>query len=164
MLEAAELAPSALVEVGDVGWQRIFHGPFDAGIAEFLRVEIGGIGGQVGHREVARVGRQECRRSAGAVRVEPIPDNQEGAADLAPEVPQGLNHRLAGNAAPEVPGIELSGRGDRDDAGDLAPLAQAFQHRGHPASRPGGAGPGSEAVPGFVEEDDPTPRAASRLF
>ena len=69
MGKAAELAPSTLVEVGDIGWQRMFHGPFDAGIAEFLRVEIGGIGGQVGHREVAWVGGQEGRRSAGAVRM-----------------------------------------------------------------------------------------------
>jgi hypothetical protein len=38
VLAAAELAPSAPVEVGDIEWQRILHGAFDAGVAELLGV------------------------------------------------------------------------------------------------------------------------------
>ena len=181
VLEAAELAPSAPVEVGDIEWQRILHGPFDTGVAELLGIEIGGIGGQVGHGEVARVGRQEGRRPAGAVRIEPIPDDQEGAADLAPEVPQGLDDKLAGDATPEMSGIPSPCGRDRDDAGDLAPLAQARQDRGQPAPplrrlpatlaslepwrlRPGGARPGAEAMAGLVEKEDGAPLAAGLLF
>ena len=105
VLEAAELAPSAPVEVGDIEWQRILHGAFDAGVAELLGVEIRGIGRQIGHGEVARVGGQEGGGPAGAVRIEPIPDNQEGVADLAPEVPQGLDDKRARDAAAEMSDI-----------------------------------------------------------
>jgi hypothetical protein len=164
MLEAAELAPSAPVEVGDIGWQRVLQGAFDAGIAELLGIEIRGIGRQVGHREVARVGGQEGRHPAGAVGIEPVPDDQKGTADLAPEVPQGLDDQFAGDAAAEVSGIKLPRRGDRDDAGDLAALAQPLQHRGQPAPRPGGAGPGAEAMAGLVEKEDGAALAAGLLF
>ena len=60
------------------------------------------MGGQVGHREVASVGCEEGGGPAGAVGVEPVPDDQERPADLAAEVSQGLDHRAACDAAPEV--------------------------------------------------------------
>jgi hypothetical protein len=164
VLEAAELAPSAPVEVGDIEWQRILHGLFDTGVAELLGIEIRGIGRQVGHGEVARVGRQEGCRPAGAVRIEPIPDDQEGVADLAPEVPQGLDDKLARDATPKMSGIQSPCGRDRDDAGDLAPLAQARQDRGQPAPCPGGARPGAEAMAGLVEKEDGAALAARLLF
>jgi hypothetical protein len=61
-------------------------------------------------------------------------------------------------------GIQSPCRGDRDDAGDLAPLAQARQDRGHPAPGPGGARPGAEAMAGLVEEEEGAPLAAGLLF
>ena len=60
------------------------------------------MGGQVGHREVASVGCEEGGGPAGAVGVEPVPDDQERPADLAAEVSQGSDHRAACDAAPEV--------------------------------------------------------------
>jgi hypothetical protein len=164
VLEAAELAASTPMEVGDIGWWRVLHGAFDAGIAELLGIEVGGIGRQIGHREVARVGGQEGGGSAGAMRIEPIPDDQKGAADLAPEVPQGLDDQLARDGTPEMSGIQSSCGRDRDDAGDLASLAQPPQNRGHPAPRPGGARSGAEAMAGLVEEEDGAPLAAGLLF
>jgi hypothetical protein len=163
-LEAAELAPRTLVEVGDIGWQRVLHGAFDAGVAELLGIEVGGVGRQIGHREVARVGGQEGRRPAGAVRIEPVPDNQKGVADLAPEVPQGLGDKRARDAAAEMSGIQAPCGRDRDDAGDLASLAQARQDRGQPAPPPGGARPGAKAMAGLVEKEDGAALAAGLLF
>jgi hypothetical protein len=98
------------------------------------------------------------------VRIEPVPDNQEGVADLAPEVPQGLDDKRARDAAAEMSGIQAPCGRDRDDAGDLAPLAQARQGRGQPAPCPGGARPGAEAMAGLVEKEDGAPLAAGLLF
>src|SRR3712207_9345765 len=53
MLEAAELAPGEAMQVGDGTGQGVLHGALDAGIAGLLGVELGGVGRQVGHREVA---------------------------------------------------------------------------------------------------------------
>jgi hypothetical protein len=164
MLETAELAPGALVEVGDIGWQRILHGAFDAGIAGFLGIKVWGIGRQIGHGKVLRVGGEEGGGSAGAVRIEPIPDDQKGAADLAPKVPPSVDDKLAGDATAEMAGIQSPCGRDGDDAGDLASLAQPLQHWGHPAPRPGGARPGAEAMTGLVEEEDGAPFAAGLLF
>ena len=164
VLEAAELAPSAPVEVGDIEWQRILHGAFDAGVAELLGVEIRGIGRQIGHGEVARVGGQEGGGPAGAVRIEPVPDHQERPAEFAPEVPQGLDDKRARDAAAEMSGIQAPCGRDRDDAGDLASLAQARQDRGQPTPCPGGARLGAEAMAGLVEKEDGAPLAAGLLF
>src|SRR3712207_8016720 len=54
MLEAAELAPGEAMQVGDGTGQGVLHGALDAGIAGLLGVELGGVGRQVGHREVDR--------------------------------------------------------------------------------------------------------------
>src|SRR5215210_4211564 len=92
VLQAAKRAPDELTEVGNVARQRVLHGAFDPGIAGLLGVEVRGVGRQVGHREVARMARQKGGRAAGAMGVQPVPDDQEGPADLAPEVPQGPDH------------------------------------------------------------------------
>ena len=105
VLQTAKRAPDELPEVGDVAWQRVFHDALDPGIAGFLGIEIRGAGWQIGHREVARMARQEGGRAVGAMGVQPVPDDQERPADLAPEVPQGPDHYLARDAASDVPGI-----------------------------------------------------------
>jgi hypothetical protein len=63
-----------------------------------------------------------------------------------------------------VPCIEPAIGGDRDDAGDLAPLAHPLQQRCRTAAGPGGAGPLPKAMSGFVEEEECAPFAAGLLF
>ena len=134
------------------------------GIAKLLGIEIRGIGRQVGHYEVVGMARQEGGRAVAAMGVQPVPDDQERPADLAPEMLQGPDHHRARDAAADMPGIQLPRRGHCDHARHLAPLAQPLQHRGHPAPRPGRPRMGPEAVAGFIEEDDAAPLAAGPLF
>ena len=164
MLQASKGAPDELTELGNVARQRVFHDALDPGIAGLLGIEVRGVGRQLGHREVVRMSRQKGSRAAGAMGVQPVPDDQEGPADLAPEVPQGPDHHPARDAAADVPGVQLPRRGHRDHAGHLAPLAQPPQHRGHAAPGPGRPWTGPEAVSGFVKEDDGAPLAAGPLF
>ena len=164
MLEATELTPGEAMQVGDVVRQSVLHGTFDTGVARLLGVEVRGVCWQVGHREVASVGGEEGGGPASAVGVEPVPDDQERPADLAAEVSQGLDHRAACDAAPEVPCTQPPGRRDRDDTGDLASLAHPPEHRRHTAPRPGRARAGTEAVAGLIEENDGAPLAARLLF
>jgi hypothetical protein len=63
VLQTAESASDALVEVGNVAGQGVFHGAFDPGIAQLLGIEIRRIGRQVGHREIARMASQEGSRT-----------------------------------------------------------------------------------------------------
>ena len=55
VLSTAEGAADALVEVGNVAGQCVFHGAFDPGLAEPPWIEIRGLGRQVGHRAIARM-------------------------------------------------------------------------------------------------------------
>src|SRR5215218_6218361 len=103
VLQPAKGAPDGPVEVGNVAWQRVFHDAFDPGIAGLLGIEVRGIGRQVGHREVARMACQEGSRAVGAMGVQPVPDDQEGPADLAPEMPRAPNPPLPGAPAPAAP-------------------------------------------------------------
>jgi hypothetical protein len=164
VLQTAKRAPDELTEVGNVAWQRVFHDAFDPGITGLLGIEVRGIGRQVGHREVARMSHQEGSRAVGAMSIQPVPDDQEGLADLASEMPQGPDHHLARDAASDMPGVQPPRRGHRDHAGHLASLAQPPQHRGRTAPRPSRPWTGSEAVSGFIQEDDGAPLAAGPLF
>jgi hypothetical protein len=164
LLEAAELPPSEAMQVGDGVGQGILHSALDAGIARLLGIELGGVGRQVGYSEVPSVCGEEGGCPMRPVRVEPIPDHQERLADLPAEVPQGQDHRRARDAAADVPRVEPTVGGDRDDAGDLAPLAHAPQQRRRTAARPGGARPLAEAMSGLIKEDECTPLAAGPLF
>jgi hypothetical protein len=128
VLEATELTPCEAVQVGGIVRQSVLQGTFDPGVAGLLGVEVRGVGRQVGHREVARVRSKEGSRPMCAVGIKPVPDDQEGSADLSPEVLQGLDHRAACDAASEVPCIQPPGRRDRDDTGDLASLADTPEH------------------------------------
>ncbi len=53
VLQTAEGAADAPVELGNVAGQCVFHGAFDPGIAQLLGIEIRRVGRQVGHREIA---------------------------------------------------------------------------------------------------------------
>jgi hypothetical protein len=164
MLKTAELAPGEAMQAGDGTGQGVLHGALDAGIAGLLGVELGGVGRQVGHREVAWVRGEEGGCPVCPVRVEPVPDHQDRRADLPAEVPQGQDHRPARDSAADVPRVEPAVGGDRDDAGDLAPLADAPQQWRRAAAGPGGARPLAKAMAGFVEEEQRAPFAAGLLF
>lgn len=152
------------MQVGDGVGQSVLHGPLYDSIARLLRIELRRVGGQVGHREVPLVRREESRSPVRPVRVEPVPDDEERRADLPAEVLQGQDHRRARDAAAEVPCVESAVRGNRDDAGDLAPLAHATQQRCRTAAGPGGARPLAEAMSGFIKEDQRASFAVGLLF
>jgi hypothetical protein len=82
----------------------------------------------------------------------PVPDHQERRDGLAAGVPQGKDRPSARDAAAKMPRMQPAIGRDRDDAGDLAPLAHPPQHRRHPAPSPGRARPLAEAMAGLVEE------------
>ena len=164
LLESAKLAPGKAMQVSDGVGQSILHRALDAGIARLLGIEFGGVGRQVGHREVARVRVEEGGCLARPMRVESVPNHEKWRTDLPTEVPEGQDHRRARDSAAEVPGIEPAIGGNRDDAGDLAPLAHPLQQRCRTAAGPGGAGPLSKAMSGFVEEKECAPFAAGLLF
>ena len=163
-LEAPKLAPGETMQASDGAGQGILHGTLGAGIARLLGIELRGVGRQVGHREVPRVRGEEGGRPARPVRVEAVPDHEERRADLPAEVPQGQDHRRARDAAADVPRVEPTIWGDRDDAGDLAPLADAPQQWRRAAAGPGGARPLPEAMSGLVQEEQRAPFAAGLLF
>src|SRR3954447_26348919 len=96
--------------------------------------------------------------------VEPIPDHQQRRADSAPKISQGRDHGRARDAGAEVAGIQPPVRRDRHDARHLAPLAQALEHRGDPAPRPGGAWPGAEAVARLVPKKERAALPLGLLF
>jgi hypothetical protein len=164
LLETPELAPSEAMQVRDGVGQGVLHSALDAGIARLLGIELGGVGRQVGDREVPRVRSEKGGCPACPVRVEPIPDHEEWRTDLPAEVPEGQDDCRARDTAADAPYIEPAIGGDRDDAGDLAPLADAPQQRCRTAAGPGGARPLPEAMAGFVEEEECAPFAASLLF
>src|SRR4051812_36990687 len=86
--------------------------------------------------------------------VEPVPDHQQRRADLATDIPQGLDDTAARDGGAEMTGIQPSIRRDRHHTRDLAPLAQPLEDRGDPAPRPGRAWPRPEAVAGLVPEEE----------
>ena len=55
VLQAGTLAAGQTVPISDCSGQRDRHGAFDAGIALLLRVELWGMGRQIGHRVGLRV-------------------------------------------------------------------------------------------------------------
>jgi hypothetical protein len=79
-LQAAKLAAGQAVQVGDLLGQRVLHGPFDAGIALLLGIELRDIGRQVGHRIVLRVRSNEGVCRLRAVRVDRSQITSSGAA------------------------------------------------------------------------------------
>jgi len=88
LLESAKLAPGKAMQVSDGVGQSIFHSALDAGIARLLGIEFGGVGRQVGHREVARVRVEEGGCLARPMRVESVPNHEKWRTDLPTEVPE----------------------------------------------------------------------------
>jgi hypothetical protein len=77
-LEADEFAARQTMQVGDRIGQRVCQGALDERIALLLGIEFRGIGRQVSHRIVLRVGRDEACGGAGAMGVEPVQITSSG--------------------------------------------------------------------------------------
>jgi hypothetical protein len=107
--------------------------------------------------------RQEGGRAAGAMGVQPVPDDQEGPADLAPEV------RRRARITTRLETLPRTCRAYNRPAGVTATTLETSRRLLSRRStgvtpRPGRARAGPEAVPGFIEEDDGAPLAAGPLF
>ena len=115
-------------------------------------------------REPAHLKFANSLHELGAVRVKPVPDDDQRLADLAAEIAQGGNHLLGVDAAPEVAGVQsgrsIERRDQGDDAGDLPASAQPPQDGGRPRrARWSRASPKGETC--LVHEGNGAPGSAS---
>ncbi len=99
--ENLDAAIDAGAELADTGGLSIAQVLLDVAMAPLLGVQIGGIGRQPVHLDL-RTHTQILLDHRGAMGIESVPDNDEGAGNVALEVAEGEHHGIAANGMREV--------------------------------------------------------------
>src|SRR5919206_3829411 len=100
--EAAEAAAGHAVQLSDRERHGVLEVALDPAVAQLLRVQLGRVRRQPFHLIVVRMAGQEGLHGPGTMGLQPVPDHQQGSADLTPEVAQGSDDLLAMDAAAEM--------------------------------------------------------------
>ena len=154
VLQAAEFTPGVRFQLIDRVRHEILHGRLHHGVTFLFGVEFGGITGQHLDGKVSGVRGQEGQGSLGMMCGQPVPDDQQGAAQAATKVFQCTDEALAVDSTTEMPGREPPFGGNDHDTGDHTALGEALEDRALGAARPGVARARDEAVPRLVQEDN----------
>ena len=89
-----------------------------------------------------------------AVGVEPVPDDEEGARNMALKVTEGDHHVVSADGTLEMSLVNAARQGQPDDRGQCPALADASQDRGLPPRSPRGPRLGPERKAGLIYEHD----------
>jgi hypothetical protein len=89
-----------------------------------------------------------------AMGVEPVPDDDEGARNMALKVTEGGHHVVSADGTREMSLVNAARQGSPDDRGQCTALADASQDRGLPPRRPRGPRLGPEGEAGLIDEHD----------
>jgi hypothetical protein len=161
--EAGKAAIDPSTEVADTTGQSIAQVLLDVAMASLLGIQIRGIGREPVHFDLG-VRTQILFDHHGAMSVEPVPDDDERAGNVALEVTEGDHHVLAADGMREMAFVEAAREGQPDHCGECAALADALQDRGLPHRSPGRPRPGPKGKAGLIDEHDLRFLAASLFF
>jgi hypothetical protein len=90
----------------------------------------------------------------GAMRIQPIPDDDHRAGDVPLQMLQSLQYLHTPNGMLKVALVELARKRQANDRRQLAALTHAPQHGCLPLWSPGGTCLGAKRTPGLIDEDD----------
>jgi hypothetical protein len=108
--EASNAAIDPGAECADIGRQRITQVLLDVTMAPLLGIQIGGIGREPMHLDLRmRPYIRFDHRSA--VGVEPVPDDDEGARNMALKVTEGDHHVVSADGTLEMPLVNAARQG-----------------------------------------------------
>jgi hypothetical protein len=158
--EASKAAINSCAEIADTARQSIAQVLLDIAMAPLLRIQIGGIGRQSVHLDL-RVHTKILFDHHGAMGVEPVPDNDEGAGNVALEVTEGGHPIISAESMREMSLVDTAGQGQPDHRGECTALADASQDRCPPNRSPRSPRLGLEGKAGFIYEHDLRLLAAS---
>jgi hypothetical protein len=99
--EPAELTSSLGEQLVDVTRRRIEQGVLRTPVVRLLGVQVRRVAGQKCVGMIGRASGKPRPRAAGNTRIEPVPDEQQRTARLAPEVRQRGEQSLGGDRADE---------------------------------------------------------------
>ena len=158
--EASKAAIHSCTEIADAAGQSIAQVLLDVAMAPLLGVQIGGIGRQPVHLDL-RTHTQILLDHRGAMGIESVLDNDEGAGNVALEVAEGEHHIIAADGMREVSLVDTARQGQPDHRGECTALADASQDRCPPYRSPRGSRFGPEGKAGLIDEHDLRLLAAS---
>jgi hypothetical protein len=157
----AAITPGA--EIADPGGLSMAQVRLDIPMAPLLGMQIGGRGRQPIHLDLRRHTqiRFDHRRAMGA---EPVPDQPEGAGNVALEVTEGDHPISPADGMREVSRVEAARRGQPDHCGACTALADASQDRCLPPRSPRAPRLGPEGEAGLIDDHDLRLVAASLFW
>jgi hypothetical protein len=109
---------------------------FPVGPDVFDRIELRGIARQVFNRDLALLRSYVVVRDFTLMRRQPVPHDQQAAAQIPPEVPEEVNHLLAPDRAFHQLEVEVD-EAQSGNSRHLAPVEIEFQNGSLAARRPG---------------------------
>jgi len=127
------------------------------------RIELGRVAGQHLQRDPAALGTNVLLHDTTAVRGEPVPDDEELAAQMALQVHEEFDDLRPFDRAREQPEVETPPR-DARDRREQVPVEVILEDRRLPARRPGTAPVRSFGQSALVDEDDRFPLGRSVFF
>ena len=139
------------VEVGraEAGQGMLLH----PGPQPFVRVEFGGVGGQAIDAEAVSVVAQDSSGGLGAVGVQSVPEQKDGAGKGAEQVADKGDELGAADGAPHQAEIGAGVGRDGRDGRELRPVEAVIEKRRLAAWGPGLAGGGQQREATLVEKD-----------
>ncbi len=153
-LQTAKAAAREACQFIDRGGDSVLHVTFDPGIALFLGIEVWRISRQKGDGELVLMSGEEALCRPRAMGVEPVPNDQQSWSEATTKVMQGIDHDGTGDRAANVAGRQPAIGCDADDARNFPALADTLQPRRVSSARPGQPCPGTEGMPGLIDQDD----------
>jgi hypothetical protein len=106
----------------------------------FIGVQFRGVGREAKHAQAGTVSGQSLARSAGAVGVAAIPQQEQGRGNPSQQVTDKTDHLVAGDGARDQMQIGMRIRRDGGNRRQLGPVETVTQDGGLSARRPGTAG------------------------
>jgi hypothetical protein len=158
--EASNAALDSCAEIADASGQRMAQVLLDMAMAPLLGIQIRGIGWEPVHLDLG-MGRQILFDHLRAMGVEPVPDDDERARNVALEVTEGDHHVIAADGMREVSLVDVARQGQPDHRRECTALADASQDRSLPPRSPRAPRLGPEGEAGLIDEHDLRLAAAS---
>lgn len=110
----------------------------------FIGVEFRGVGREAKHAQAGAVNRQGLARSAGAMGIATIPQQEQGRGNPPQQVTDKANHLVADDGARDQMQVGMRIRRDGGNGRQLGPVETVVQDRCLSARRPGAAGSGEQ--------------------
>lgn len=126
---------------------------FEVAPDPFVRVEFGGIGGKVLHREPLAAVLNAASDGSGLVGLDVVPDEDNPTAYMAEQVPEEHQHLWGGDRSAANQNVELPIGADTGDSGELGPTGAVGEDGGLSCRGPGANTGGNQAEAGLVGED-----------